>query len=108
MIPYIAIRDCQYRDAEGKIRFYNAGDVLEWQDGMPKPPPSFERADGKKDKKPSGESPAPKFDRMTVAELEAFAAEHQISLEGCENKAQKLAAINAGLEAKKPDKEPEA
>ena len=109
MILYNAIRDCQYRDKEGKIRFYNAGEVLEWQNGMPKPPPSFERADGKKD--PPAQSTDDKktpSERMTVAELEAFAAEHQINLEGCENKAAKLAAIKAGMEVKDPNKDPKA
>ena len=110
---YKALKDCQYRDAGGKIRFAKAGEMVEFTEGMPDLPPCFEgfvphKKQADKAPEKTGEpSVLPKFDRMNIAELEAFAAEHQISLEGCENKAAKLAAIKAGMKAKKPDKEPE-
>ena len=49
---YKAKIDCQYRDAAGKIRSYQAGAVLVWKEGMPVPSRHFELIDG-------GLSPAP-------------------------------------------------
>jgi hypothetical protein len=105
---YKALKDCQYRDGGGKIRFAHAGDMVEWHAGMPDLPPCFENFEKSVKKgETQGDPPSPpKFDRMTVAELEAFAAEHLIGLEGCENKAQRIEAIKKGLEPKSPDEGP--
>jgi hypothetical protein len=109
---YKALKDCQYRDAGGKIRFAKAGEMVEFTEGMPDLPPCFEgfvprKKQAEKAAEKTGEpSELPKFDRMNIAELEAYAAEKQISLEGCDTRAKRIEAIKKALGSQKDSNGP--
>ena len=55
---YKAKIDAQYRDGQGKIRSYQAGQVLDWQTGMPEPSKHFERIGGDPSPAPPIKPPA--------------------------------------------------